>query len=105
MQGAQKETRRLGFHESWRPSCSKKQSKNIGRHSRDWVAVQTCEQCKHKGAREARDAGRMQEPGDKQAQDSCSKAEVLRLKPPAVATEPRSRDLGSRSKQNCRSKV
>jgi predicted SprT family Zn-dependent metalloprotease len=89
-------------------------SKAVSRHGRDWAAVsravrsKTGDQCKHKVANEVA-AGRMQEPGGKQVQDSWSKAELLRLSK-AVSRHGRcwvavSCDVGSKTKLQCWGKV
>jgi hypothetical protein len=86
----------------------------VSRHGRDWVAVsrdvrsKTMKQCRDKVAKEVA-AGRMQEPGGKQVQDSWSKAELLRLRK-AVSRHGRdwvavSRDVGSKTNQQCMNKV
>jgi hypothetical protein len=86
----------------------------VGRHGRDWVSVsrdvgsKTRQQCIDKVTTEVA-AGRMQEPSGKQKQESWSQAELVQLKA-AVDRHGRdwvavSRDVGSKTRQQCRSKV
>jgi hypothetical protein len=82
----------------------------VALHGRDWAAVassvggKTGEQCRNKVAVEVA-AGRMQEPGGKQVQDSWSKVELLKLRK-AVDRHDRSwvavsLDVGSKSREQC----
>jgi hypothetical protein len=102
------------FHNPWSKAELVKLGMAVGRHGRDWVAVsrevrsKTSLQCYGKVAAEVA-AGRMQEPGRKQVQDSWSKAELLRLSK-AVGRHGRdwvavSRVVGSKTKQQCMHKV
>jgi hypothetical protein len=86
----------------------------VGRHGRDWVSVsrdvgsKTTKQCSGKVKTEVA-AGRMQEPGGKQKQESWSQAELIQLKA-ALGRHGRdwvsvSRDVGSKTNRQCRIKV
>ena len=86
----------------------------VRKYGRDWAAVassvgsKTRQQCRHKVDKEVA-AGRMQEPGDKQVQDSWSKVELGALKR-AVALHGRNwaavaSSVGSKTRQQCKHKV
>jgi hypothetical protein len=102
------------FRNPWSKAELVKLRMAVGQHGRDWVAVsrdvrsKTRDQCHDKVAREVA-AGRMQEPGGNQIQDSWRKVELLRLSK-AVGWQGRdwvavSRDVGSKTKQQCMNKV
>ena len=102
------------FRNPWSKAELVKLRMAVGQHGRDWVAVsrdvrcKTSDQCRNKVRSEVA-AGRMQEPGGKQVQDSWRKVELLRLSK-AVSRHGRdwvavSRDVGSKTKQQCHDKV
>jgi hypothetical protein len=103
-----------GKRESWSKTELLKLMQAVGRHGRDWAAVsrdvgsKTNKQCRLKVKSEVA-AGRMQEPGGKQEQESWSQAELVQLKT-AVARHGRdwvsvSRDVGSKTSQQCQHKL
>jgi hypothetical protein len=100
--------------ESWSQAELIQLKAAVDRHGRDWVAVsrdvgsKTNKQCKNKVMVEVA-AGRMQEPGGKQEQESWSQAELIQLKA-AIDRHGRdwaavTRDVGSKTKEQCRHKV
>ena len=70
---------------SWSKTDLLKLMKAVNRHGRDWVSVsrdvgsKTAQQCLDKVNKEVA-AGRMQEPGGKEEQESWSQAELVQLK-------------------------
>jgi hypothetical protein len=100
--------------ESWSQAELIQLKAAVDRHGRDWAAVsrdvgsKTDQQCLRKVKFEVA-AGRMQEPGGKQEQESWSQDELIKLKA-AVDRHGRdwvsvSRDVGSKTRQQCINKV
>ncbi len=101
-------------HELWSQAELTQLKAAVDRHGRDWASVsrdvgsKTRQQCLGKVKVEVA-AGRMQEPGGKQEQESWSQAELVQLKT-AVARHGRdwvsvSRDVGSKTSQQCQHKL